>query len=619
MFYKGEILDQTFRIEKEIGTGGTGIIYLAYHLRLQKYVVVKKIKDHFVNQVDVRIEVDTLKSLHHMYLPQVYDFLQINQEIYTIMDFIEGHDLQYYLDMNYKFNEKQLMIWLSQLSEVLEYLHSQKPPILHCDIKPANIMITQEENVCLIDFNISLDGNHTKNIWGLSQWYASPEQYEKARRYMARHSYGDILLDGRMDIYSLGATFYRLMTGRMPSVNRRDMISIMQIELPYSYGLLAIVAKAMEWDRRKRYADAAALRRALERVYRWDKYYKKLQRIHTGLSAFCAACVLLGIWSIVYGGQSMCFEQYKTDFGRLERACEEYDNEKIMSAGIDMLNNKKYQKILDQRPKEKASLFYVIGDVCFEEKKYVTAMQYYSDARKENPENAIYYRDEAIAAARSGDEPRAEEVLREASLSGIANNSIELAKQEMAFEKKEIEEVFAIAGRLIENGDPDTVSRSCLLAARACSLNGDTLLQKEYLEQAYQTNADRRCLRELGLTYLELVKKKEGETYYQEYLNKSEECFKILEILPIVKCEDSVTLAVIWMLKGEDHKSYQKLQELKEKYPKEYRVYLYLTYLSIKKEEDPQNYYQLALKFYEQAGRPDDSDMIELIAIMKKA
>ena len=86
MFYGGEILDGTYQIIKNIGKGGTGVIYKAYHLRLQKYVVVKLLDTSRVSRENVRVEVDILKSLHHMYLPKVYDFLEVGQDVYTIMD-----------------------------------------------------------------------------------------------------------------------------------------------------------------------------------------------------------------------------------------------------------------------------------------------------------------------------------------------------------------------------------------------------------------------------------------------------------------------------------------------------------------------------------------------------
>ena len=97
---KERILPPPYRVIRPLGHGGIGEIYLAYHENLEKQVVVKKVKDHCRDVVDSRIEVDILKNLHHQYLPQVYDFLQIGDQIYTVIDYISGHDLEYYCKQN---------------------------------------------------------------------------------------------------------------------------------------------------------------------------------------------------------------------------------------------------------------------------------------------------------------------------------------------------------------------------------------------------------------------------------------------------------------------------------------------------------------------------------------
>lgn len=169
MFKIGDILQGRYQILQEIGAGGIGVIFLAEDLNLRKRVVVKKIKENFVDNLATRSEVDILKNLRHTYLPQVYDFFQDGNEVYTVMDYIEGYDLQVYLMQQIEIPETEILKWLWQLLEVLKYLHSQNPPIYHCDIKPANIMITTGGDVCLIDFNISL-GDDEKTLKGLSKW-----------------------------------------------------------------------------------------------------------------------------------------------------------------------------------------------------------------------------------------------------------------------------------------------------------------------------------------------------------------------------------------------------------------------------------------------------------------
>ena len=82
MLKKGDLLSGVYEIIQEIGAGGTGVIYLGYHRRLQKQIVIKRIKDNYTGRINVRGEADILKKLHHRYLPQVYDFIVFGQDVY---------------------------------------------------------------------------------------------------------------------------------------------------------------------------------------------------------------------------------------------------------------------------------------------------------------------------------------------------------------------------------------------------------------------------------------------------------------------------------------------------------------------------------------------------------
>lgn len=170
----GEILNSTYEIREQIGAGGGGTIYKAYHKRLQKDVVLKKIHQSSGRNED---EKEILKNIKHSYLPQVYDFLDAEDSVYTIIDYIPGQSFEKFTKENHKFPQKKVVKYALQLCEVVDYLHKQNPPIIHGDIKPANIMLTPEDNICLIDFNISgvLDGKSMATM-GYTPGYASPEQ-----------------------------------------------------------------------------------------------------------------------------------------------------------------------------------------------------------------------------------------------------------------------------------------------------------------------------------------------------------------------------------------------------------------------------------------------------------
>lgn len=181
---KGMILENTYQIIEEIGAGGGGVVYKARHLRLQTDVVVKKIKDEVRGKVKSRQEADILKKLKHPYLPRVYDFIETPDGVYTVMDFIHGENMGEAVKKHGKFPEKQVRKWALQLGEALDYLHSQKPAIIHSDIKPANIMVTQDNNVCLIDYNISLAmGGTMESAVGISAGFSPPEQYRDPALY----------------------------------------------------------------------------------------------------------------------------------------------------------------------------------------------------------------------------------------------------------------------------------------------------------------------------------------------------------------------------------------------------------------------------------------------------
>ncbi|MCD7806040.1 MAG: WD40 repeat domain-containing serine/threonine protein kinase, partial [Lachnospiraceae bacterium] len=169
-----------YEIDRELGSGGGGIAYLGWHTRLNKQIVLKADKGKLsTSEESRRREVDMLKNLSHTYIPQVYDYVEEKGVVYTVMDFIDGESMDKMLARGEKASQPQVIRWACQLLEALYYLHSQPPHgILHGDIKPANIMLRPNGNICLIDYNIALalGENGTEKV-GFSRGYASPEHY----------------------------------------------------------------------------------------------------------------------------------------------------------------------------------------------------------------------------------------------------------------------------------------------------------------------------------------------------------------------------------------------------------------------------------------------------------
>ena len=172
------LLRGSFDRMSEISSGGGGIIIKAHHKGLDKEVIIKKVIRSKVNSIGKTGERDVLKNLKHTCLPQIYDYLEFGDDVFTVMEYIPGKNFAQLLSEKTKFRTKDIVKWTGQLCDVVSYLHSRKPPIIHCDIKPANVMLTPEGNICLIDFNISnVKSGEDLSAIGYTPGYAPAEQF----------------------------------------------------------------------------------------------------------------------------------------------------------------------------------------------------------------------------------------------------------------------------------------------------------------------------------------------------------------------------------------------------------------------------------------------------------
>jgi len=212
-----QVIAGTYELIEKIGAGGGGVVYLGRHTRLDKPVVLKADKRTLsVGTETLRREVDLLKGLSHTYIPQVYDFVQEDGVVYTVMDYIEGESLDKLIARGQLPGQAELIGWACQLLEALVYLHSRPPyGILHGDIKPANIMRRPSGDMCLIDFNIALAlGEDGAVKVGFSRGYASPEHY--GADYLVSHQSA-----AGVNSQFKGSSFFR--TGGVPGRRREGM------------------------------------------------------------------------------------------------------------------------------------------------------------------------------------------------------------------------------------------------------------------------------------------------------------------------------------------------------------------------------------------------------------
>lgn len=270
----GSLIDGKYKILNKVGQGGMSVVYMAINEKANKTWAVKEVrKDGVLNFESVKqglvAEIDILKKLNHPNIPSIIDVIDTDDCFIIIMDYVQGNSLEKVLEEYGAQPQEYVIKWAKQLCDVLGYLHSRKPPIIYRDMKPDNIKLKPDGNISLLDFGTAREFKE-RNIADTTCLgtigYAAPEQYG-----------GMGQTDGRTDIYCLGATLYRLVTGHNPSEPPYEMKPIRQINPSLSSGLEQIILKCTQNDPDKRYQSVAELMYALDHYYELDKKYKKKQ------------------------------------------------------------------------------------------------------------------------------------------------------------------------------------------------------------------------------------------------------------------------------------------------------------------------------------------------------
>lgn len=273
----GSLLDGKYKILNKIGQGGMSIVYLAMNEKANKQWAIKEMrkeknKNYEIMKQSLITETNLLKELKHPYLPSIADIIESDDTIIIVMDYVEGRPLSDILTEEGTIEEDKVADYAIQLCDVLDYLHSRKPPIIYRDLKPANIMLRPDGKITLIDFGTARKYNYdsvsdTTCLGTIG--YAAPEQFA-----------GETLrqTDARTDIYNLGATMYHLLTGVNPSEPPYELYPIRRWNESLSNGLEKIILRATRKDPDKRFNDCKEMSYALQHFRDLDDSYIATQK-----------------------------------------------------------------------------------------------------------------------------------------------------------------------------------------------------------------------------------------------------------------------------------------------------------------------------------------------------
>src|SRR5688500_5998477 len=272
------LLQNRYLIVHLIGKGGMGEVYLAVDQRLGSAIALKRTLHGDDSQLGDAFEREarTLARLRHPALPKVSDHFIENGNQFLVMDHISGDDLAKRLTATQKpFPLSWVLFWADQLLDALVYLHSHEPPIIHRDIKPQNLKLTDENHIILLDFGLSKTSTGQTNI---SQSGSTGSVVGYTPHYAPMEQIRGIGTSPRSDLYSLSATVYQLLTNKVPvdALSRADSMlnelpdpivppSDLNPEVPRVVS--DVLLRAMEVSQEKRFANARDMQRVLRKAY----------------------------------------------------------------------------------------------------------------------------------------------------------------------------------------------------------------------------------------------------------------------------------------------------------------------------------------------------------------
>lgn len=249
-------------VVESLNEGGTAKIYLGVNTWSGKLVAIKELKvdffqDEYIRQ-KFREEANQYLYLAHPNIVNLIDFIDLKTSQFLVMEYVDGQNLfEYQNNVTGPMPVSMAALLVSEVCNALQYAHNKD--VVHLDIKPANIMLSKQNEIKVLDFGISRD-TKMKNIDKLmgSPSYMSPEQIDGSN------------LDHRTDIYSLGITLFELITGKLPfdfAKSREqlfDAIRLQSLPLINNNNLLnGIIARSTAKNKYDRYQSCAEFREAL--------------------------------------------------------------------------------------------------------------------------------------------------------------------------------------------------------------------------------------------------------------------------------------------------------------------------------------------------------------------
>lgn len=429
---------------------------------------------------------------------------------------------------------------------------------------------------CLIDFNISLDGSVTQEVQGLSRRYASPEQFRCAMDKMYGRKSSETL-DERMDIYSLGAVFYRMMSGYLPDAQNGVPYALSQIDIPYADGLKRIVDKAMDRDVSRRFRTAKQMEEALSHMEKYDPKYRRLTNLQILTATAWGFCILAGIFLIASGVRQRGKELWQQEYQEFYAVVGSGDSENIIREGTELLNNSSLQGYMKRNKEQKAEVLHAVGDGYFYSEQYDTAGKYYEEALSCDSRNSLYVRDYMTAMARNGSPVDVWTIQSEYPEAAIDEAATVFVQAQSMYAKGDQKSAVSLCEEALgKSMDAELNAQIYLLEAELYLEQGDINSAADAAAQAVKLDESSNVLRKAAVTAYQAGNEERIGTVKNQWYRQALAYYEMLCQKNDPSYEDRLGRALLLRVLGKYRDSTDVLEEMKIDYPKDYKVQMWI-------------------------------------------
>lgn len=297
------MLHNRYQVLEIVGKGENGIVYKVFDKECNRVLAIKEmVRDGFNER-----EAEILKECYHPGLPVLIETFSQDEKLYVAMEYVEGMTLLKYIQQHVKIKEEQVVLLGVQIGEVLCYLHEHVPAIIYGDLKPENVMITQDGKIKLIDLGAAFFAEEERTANKGTYAYAPKEQREGKN------------IDERSDIYAFGAILHQMLTGVDPKEPPFIRRNLRECDRGLSHFLEKLVRKCLDEKSNNRYPSMRIVVEELKNYKKKDIGYRFYKGFIRGVYGILLIAFLLELYlaylpglmpTLLLGGGTLAYKKF---------------------------------------------------------------------------------------------------------------------------------------------------------------------------------------------------------------------------------------------------------------------------------------------------------------------